>query len=70
MHEVDGRAAVSYTHLDVYKRQVLGTSIDWYGDSTYNLWAALIASSWRHVGYIMLLYLAGLKGVDLSLIHI
>lgn len=46
---------------------VLGTSIDWYGDSRYNLWAALIATSWRHVGYVMLLYLAGLKGVDPSL---
>lgn len=47
--------------------QVTGWTIDWYGDSKYNLWAALIASSWRHVGYIMLLYLAGLKGVDPSL---
>ncbi|SJN41577.1 N-Acetyl-D-glucosamine ABC transport system, permease protein 1 [Luteococcus japonicus LSP_Lj1] len=46
---------------------VLGTSIDWYGDSRYNLWAALIATSWRHVGYVMLLYLAGLKGVDPAL---
>ena len=24
----------------------------------------LIAASWRHVGYMMILYLAGLKGVD------
>lgn len=47
--------------------QVLGTSIDWYGDPKYNLWAALIATAWRHVGYVMLLYLAGLKGVDPSL---
>ena len=46
---------------------VTGGSIDWYGDQRYNLWAALIASSWRHVGYIMLLYLAGLKGVDPTL---
>ncbi len=46
---------------------VLGTSVDWYGDSKVNIWAVLIASSWRHVGYIMLLYLAGLKGVDPSL---
>lgn len=43
---------------------VLGTSIDWYGDSAVNLWAALIATTWRHTGYIMLLYLAGLKGID------
>ena len=47
--------------------QLTGGSIDWYGDQKYNLWAALLASSWRHVGYIMLLYLAGLKGVDPTL---
>ncbi len=47
--------------------QITGGSIDWYGDQRYNLWAALIASSWRHVGYVMLLYLAGLKGVDPTL---
>src|SRR5512134_843500 len=47
--------------------QVTGSTIDWYGDPRYNLWAALLASSWRHVGYVMLLYLAGLKGVDPSL---
>ncbi len=41
--------------------------IDWYGDSSINLWAVLVAASWRHTGYIMLLYLAGLKGVDPSL---
>ncbi|WCN83102.1 carbohydrate ABC transporter permease [Micromonospora sp. LH3U1] len=46
---------------------VFGSSIDWYGDSSVNIWAVLIASGWRHVGYIMLLYLAGLKGVDPSL---
>jgi multiple sugar transport system permease protein len=41
--------------------------IDWYGDPDVNIWAIMIASSWRHVGYIMLLYLAGLRGVDPSL---
>ena len=46
---------------------VTGSSIDWFGDRRYNLWAALIATSWRQVGYIMLLYLAGLKAVDGSL---
>jgi multiple sugar transport system permease protein len=40
---------------------------DWFGDSSLNLWAALVAVSWRHVGYIMLLYLAGLKSFDHSL---
>ena len=46
---------------------VTGSTIDWYGDRQYNLWAALLATSWRQVGYIMLLYLAGLKAVDGSL---
>jgi multiple sugar transport system permease protein len=41
--------------------------IDWYGDPSIAIWAALVASAWRHAGYIMLLYLAGLKGVDPSL---
>jgi multiple sugar transport system permease protein len=38
--------------------------IDWLGNPRLNLWAVLIAASWRHVGYMMILYLAGLKGVD------
>ena len=44
-----------------------GSTIDWYGDPKYNLWSALIAACWRHTGYIMLLYLAGLKSVDHTL---
>lgn len=46
---------------------VFGTSIDWYGDPDINLWAVLVAAGWRHTGYIMLLYLAGLKSVDPAL---
>ncbi len=42
-------------------------AIDWYGDSSVNLWAVMVAAAWKHTGYIMLLYLAGLKGVDGSL---
>lgn len=41
--------------------------IDWFGNSSLNIWAALVAASWRHVGYIMVLYLAGLKSVDPAL---
>jgi multiple sugar transport system permease protein/raffinose/stachyose/melibiose transport system permease protein len=41
--------------------------VDWFGDPHVNLWAALVATAWRHAGYIMVLYLAGLKGVDPSL---
>jgi multiple sugar transport system permease protein len=46
---------------------VFGSNVDWYGDPGVNIWAVMVASGWRHVGYIMLLYLAGLKGVDPSL---
>ena len=43
------------------------TLIDWLGNPTLNIWAAMVAASWRHVGYIMVLYLAGLKSVDPAL---
>jgi multiple sugar transport system permease protein len=53
---------------------VLGTTgqngqplIDWLGDPSLNLWAVLVFASWRHIGYIMILYLAGLKGIDPTL---
>ncbi len=49
---------------------VLGLSaepVDWIGDSDINLYAVLVAAAWRHTGYIMLLYLAGLKSVDPAL---
>jgi ABC-type sugar transport system permease subunit len=42
-----------------------GHIIDWLGNPRINLFAALVASS--HVGYIMVLYLAGLKSVDPTL---
>jgi multiple sugar transport system permease protein len=41
--------------------------IDWLGDPSLNLWAILVAVGWRHAGYIMILYLAGLKAVDPTL---
>ena len=46
---------------------VTGWTIDWYGDPRYNLWAVMVATGWQHAGYIMLLYLAGLKSVDPAL---
>ncbi|MFL5675710.1 MAG: carbohydrate ABC transporter permease [Chloroflexota bacterium] len=42
-------------------------TISWLGDKNINLAAVLVAASWRHIGYIMVLYLAGLKSVDPSL---
>jgi multiple sugar transport system permease protein len=43
------------------------STIDWLGEPSVNIWAVLVAASWRHIGYIMVLYLAGLKSVDPSL---
>ena len=66
-------ALVGFVWQLIYSRDqgllnaVFGTSIDWYGDPDINLWAVLVAAGWRHTGYIMLLYLAGLKSVDPAL---
>jgi len=52
---------------NVLGRTANNNLIDWYGNPSLNLWAALVATSWRHVGYIMVIYLAGLKSVDPAL---
>jgi multiple sugar transport system permease protein len=56
-----------------------GHPIDWLGNQSFvipiaegfgvsaNFLAILVAIAWRHTGYIMVLYLAGLKSVDSSL---
>jgi ABC-type sugar transport system permease subunit len=44
-----------------------GHLIDWLGNPHINLWAIMVAAGWRHAGYIMIIYLAGLKAVDPSL---
>jgi multiple sugar transport system permease protein len=41
--------------------------IDFLGNPRINLWAVLAEASWRQAGYIMVLYLAGLKAVDPAL---
>ncbi|MGN9839580.1 carbohydrate ABC transporter permease [Nonomuraea sp. H19] len=46
---------------------VTGLSVDWLGDSSINIWVVMIAAGWRHVGYVMIIYLAGLKAVDPAL---
>ena len=70
-------AVVGYMWESIYTSQgflnsLLGhtasdTAIDFLGKPELNLWAVLIAASWRHVGYILVLYLAGLKSVDPTL---
>jgi len=47
--------------------EITGGTTDWYGDPNINLWAVLVAVCWKQTGYVMLLYLAGLKAVDPTL---
>lgn len=63
---------LQYAPEQGFINNVLGTTrqdnlIDWLGNRNLNLWAVLVAASWRHVGYVMVLYLAGLKSVDPAL---
>ncbi|AQZ64925.1 N-Acetyl-D-glucosamine ABC transport system, permease protein 1 [[Actinomadura] parvosata subsp. kistnae] len=46
---------------------VTGLNVDWLGDRAINIWVVMIAAGWRHVGYVMIIYLAGLKAVDPAL---
>jgi ABC-type sugar transport system permease subunit len=39
-------------------------SIGWLGDPRLSLLSIIIAAIWRQVGYVMVLYLAGLKTID------
>lgn len=48
----------------VIGRNGANNAIDWLGDPKLNLWAVLVEASWRQAGYVMVLYLAGLKSVD------
>ena len=43
------------------------TAIDWLGDKNINLWSVLVEATWRQAGYVMVLYLAGLKAMDPAL---
>jgi ABC-type sugar transport system permease subunit len=61
-----------YARNEGFVNNLIGTAgtagaVDWFGNSNVNLWAALVAATWRHAGYVMVLYLAGLKGVDPAL---
>jgi multiple sugar transport system permease protein len=50
--------------LNVILGRTHGNGIDFLGNSSINVWMVLIFAGWRHTGYIMILYLAGLKSVD------
>lgn len=75
--------SVIYSRDQGFVNQVLGRTdgdqIDWIGDQSFllafsdnygitrNFLAILVAIAWTHAGYIMVLYLAGLKSVDPAL---
>src|SRR3954465_14793045 len=52
---------------NIFEDPAHGNVTDWLGNPKLNLWAVLVAVGWRHVGYVMVLYLAGLKSLDPSL---
>ncbi len=56
---------------DGFINGLMGRDIDnafsFFGNYDINIYVILTIASWRHIGYIMLLYLAGLKSVDLAL---
>jgi ABC-type sugar transport system permease subunit len=40
----------------------------WLSDSDLVMWSIIVVAIWRQVGYVMVLYLAGLQGVDPGLV--
>lgn len=56
---------------DGFINGVLGRDIDdaisFFGNYDINIYVIMVMASWRHIGYIMLLYLAGLKAIDPTL---
>lgn len=40
----------------------------WLADKALATWAIIVAGTWRQIGYVMILYVAGLKNVDPTLI--
>ena len=45
----------------------IANAISFFGNYDINIYVIMVIASWRHIGYIMLLYLAGLKAIDASL---
>jgi len=43
-------------------------ALGWLSDKNLVLWAIIFVAIWRQVGYVMILYLAGLQGVDPTLV--
>jgi len=56
---------------DGFVNGALGRDVDdaisFFGNYNINIYVIMVMASWRHIGYIMLLYLAGLKAIDPTL---
>ena len=52
------------------RREALGVDDPpgWLADKDLAIWCIIIAASWRQIGYIMILYVAGLKNIDPTLL--
>jgi raffinose/stachyose/melibiose transport system permease protein len=60
---VKGFAAVgNYTNLPFFK-------LPWLGDETTAFWGIVIVFAWQTAGYMMIIYIAALQGVDTSLLE-
>lgn len=47
--------------------QVLRTNIKWLYDTNYAMFAVIVVSVWRLIGYNMVIFLSGLSGINQSL---
>ena len=45
----------------------ISNAVSFFGNYDINIYVIMVIASWRHIGYIMLLYLAGLKSIDPAL---
>jgi ABC-type sugar transport system permease subunit len=58
--------------INSFLRILLGPEVPlpgWLADPNLVIWCIIIAAAWRQVGYVMILYLAGLKSLDTSLVE-
>ncbi|HBF36755.1 MAG TPA: ABC transporter permease [Firmicutes bacterium] len=61
-----------FTRVFVFAGQALGISLlaeNWLTQPQTALWTLIIVSVWQNAGYMMLIYVAGLMGIDQSLIE-
>ena len=54
----------SYGVLNVVYKTIVMTPINWLGKTNTALWAVIIFSVWRTVGYSMMIYLSAIKGLS------